>query len=85
MDMLEKIGNNPLIVSIITLIVGTIIGIIGYLLKKVIDDKGGNEKIKSNNQQNNIIQNFNSGITYKEARQIAEEVVENKLNTIDKK
>ncbi len=85
MDMLEKIGNNPLIVSIITLIVGTIIGIIGYLLKKVIDDKGKNEKIKSNNQQNNIIQNFNSGITYKEARQIAEEVVENKLNTIDKK
>ncbi|MCI8411322.1 MAG: hypothetical protein HFJ40_02535 [Clostridia bacterium] len=83
--MLEKIGNNPLIVSIITLIVGTIIGIIGYLLKKVIDDKGKNEKIKSNNQQNNIIQNFNSGITYKEARQIAEEVVENKLNTIDKK
>ena len=71
MDMLEKIGNNPLIVSIITLIVGTIIGIIGYLLKKVIDDKGKNEKIKSNNQQNNIIQNFNSGITYKEARQIA--------------
>ena len=59
MDMLEKIGNNPLIVSIITLIVGTIIGIIGYLLKKVIDDKGKNEKIKSNNQQNNIIQNFN--------------------------
>lgn len=85
MDMLEKIGNNPLVVSIITLIVGTIIGVIGYLLKKVIDDKGENEKIKSNNQQNNIIQNFNSGITYKEAKQIAEEVVENKLNRINKK
>ena len=70
MDMLEKIGNNPLIVSIITLIVGTIIGIIGYLLKKVIDDKGKNEKIKSNNQQNNIIQNFNSGITKKQETQI---------------
>lgn len=85
MDMLEKIGNNPLVVSIITLIVGTIIGVIGYLLKKVIDDKGESEKIKSNNQQNNIIQNFNSGITYKEAKQIAEEVVENKLNRINKK
>ncbi len=82
MEILEKLGNNPLIVSLITLFVTTLIGAVGYLLKKVMNHK--KEIIKNTNQQSNIIQNFNSGITYKEARQIAEEVVENKLNKMKK-
>ncbi|MGN1297168.1 MAG: hypothetical protein ACI4VH_01870 [Clostridia bacterium] len=82
MEILEKLGNNPLIVSLITLLVTTLIGAIGYLFKKVINHK--KEMVKNTNQQSNIIQNFNSGITYKEAREIAEEVVENKLNKMKK-
>ena len=80
--MLEKLGNNPLIVSLITLFFTTMIGAIGYMIKKVIDNK--KEVVKNNNQQSNIIQNFNSGVTYNEVRQIAEEVVENKLNKLTK-
>lgn len=82
MEFLEKLGNNPLIVSIITLICTTIIGAIGYVLKKAINNK--KDIVKNTNQQSNIIQNFNSGITYNEAKQIAEEVVENKLNKMKK-
>lgn len=83
MKLLEKLGNNPLIVSLITLFVTTLIGAIGYLLKKGINNK--KEIVKNTNQQSNIIQNFNSGITYNEARKIAEEVVEDKLNKMKKK
>ena len=83
MELLEKLGNNPLIVSLITLFVTTLIGAIGYLLKKGINNK--KEIVKNTNQQSNIIQNFNSGITYNEARKIAEEVVEDKLNKMKKK
>ena len=82
METLEKKGNNPLIVSLITLFFTTMIGAIGYIIKKVIDNK--KEVVKNNNQQSNIIQNFNSGVTYNEVRQIAEEVVENKLNKLTK-
>ncbi len=82
MDILEKIGNNPLLVSIITLVTTTIIGAIGYLIKKVIENKKTDINLKQANQQSNIIQNFTSGMTYKDVRQIAEEVVENKLNNM---
>lgn len=84
MEMLEKIGNNPLLVSLITLIATTIIGALGYLIKKAIIDKEKNQNIRTTTQQSNIIQNFNSGITYREVREIAEEVVESKLNRIKK-
>lgn len=84
MEMLEKIGNNPLLVSLITLIATTIIGALGYLIKKAIIDKEKNQNIRTTTQQSNIIQNFNSGITYREVREIAEEVVEIKLNRIKK-
>lgn len=82
MEILEKLGNNPLIVSLITLFFTTIIGALGYILKKVISNK--REIVKNTNQQSNIIQNFNAGITYNEARQIAEEVVEDKLSKMKK-
>lgn len=88
MDIFEKLGSNPLYVSLITLVATTAIGAIGYLLKKWIDQDIKEHKSiddRSKNQQNNIIQNFNSGITYEEARQIAEEVVEDKLNKIKKR
>ena len=81
-EILEKIGNNPLLVSIITLVTTTIIGAIGYLIKKVIENKKTDINLKQANQQSNIIQNFTSGMTYKDVRQIAEEVVENKLNNM---
>lgn len=84
MEMLEKIGNNPLLVSLITLVATTIIGALGYLIKKAIIDKEKNQDIRTSAQQSNIIQNFNSGITYKEVREIAEEVVESKINRIIK-
>lgn len=84
MEMFEKIGNNPLLVSLITLIATTIIGALGYLIKKAIIDKEKNQNIRTTTQQSNIIQNFNSGITYREVREIAEEVVESKLNRIKK-
>ena len=86
MEFFEKLGNNPLYVSLITLIATSVIGAIGYLLKKRIDGDTKEHKssdVGTNNQTNNIIQNFNSGITYKEARQIAEEVVEDRLSTIN--
>ena len=57
-------------------------------LEKRIDGDTKEHKssdVGTNNQKNNIIQNFNSGITYKEARQIAEEVVEDRLSTINKR
>ena len=37
MDIFEKLGSNPLYVSLITLVATTVIGAIGYLLKKCID------------------------------------------------
>lgn len=81
--MLEKIGNNPLLVSLITIIITTILGAVGYLIKQFIE-KNENDNIKNNTQQSNIIQNFNSGITYNDLKQIVEDVVEDKLQKYKK-
>lgn len=79
MEVLKQIGENPLLVSLITIALTTIIAAIGYLIKKVIN-KEKDKKEENNIQQSNIIQNFNTGVTYKEVREIAEEVVERELN-----
>lgn len=88
MDMLEKIGNNPLLVSVITLILTTIIGGISFLIKKIVSEKQENKVIKYSNQQSNIVQNFSTGISYNDVKQIAEEVaevvIEDKLNKLQK-
>lgn len=89
MEMLEKIGENPLLVSIITLILTTIIGGISFLIKKVITGKQEDKTNKYATQQSNIVQNFNTGISYNDVRQIAKEVVEvaieDKLSKLEKK
>lgn len=82
--MLEKIGTNPLLVSIITLVLTTIIGGIGFLIKKVIGEKQENRINKNATQQSNIIQNFSTGMSYNDVRKIAEDVLEDKLNEIGK-
>lgn len=89
METLEKIGENPLLVSIITLILTTIIWGIGFLIKRVITGKVEKRVDKYSNQQSNIIQNFNTGISYNDVRKIAEEVVEvaieDKLSKLENK
>lgn len=82
--MLEKISNNPLIVSIITLVITTFIGIIGYLLKRIIEFNKGEKDYSKNINQNNIVQNFNTGVNYSDVERIAEEVVERKLSKMKK-
>ena len=82
MGILENLSNNPLFVSIITIILTTFIGVLGYLLKGVIDKK---EKDYSKDiNQNNIIQNFNTGINYSDVEKIAEDVVDRKLSKMKK-
>ena len=87
--MLEKIGGNPLLVSIITLTLTTIIGGIGFLIKKLINQNKEDKTNKYATQQSNIVQNFSTGISYNDVRQIAEEVaevvVEDKLSKLEKK
>lgn len=82
--MLEKIGGNPLLVSIITLVLTAIIGGIGFLIKKVMEEKQENMINKNATQQSNIIQNFSTGMSYNDVRKIAEDVLEDKLNEIGK-
>lgn len=53
-------------------------------LIKLFIEKNKNDNAKSNTQQNNIIQNFNSGITYTDVKQIVEDVVEDKLKEYKK-
>ena len=49
-------------------------------LIKLFIEKNKNDNAKSNTQQNNIIQNFNSGITYTDVK----DVVEDKLREYKK-
>lgn len=84
MGILEKLSNNPLIVSIFTILVTTCISIIGYTIKKVMDiNKKENDYLKEVNQ-NNIIQNFNTGINYSDVEKIAENVVNRELSKMKK-
>lgn len=85
MEIFENISNNPLIVSIITLFLTTLVGIIGYVLKKVIDMNKKENNYSKEINQNNIIQNFNTGINYSDVEKIAEEVVDRKLSKMDSK
>ena len=73
MEVVEKIINNPLFVAIITLLLSTIIAIIGYLLKRLI---GGNNQEKNNS----IVQNFNTCVNYNDVEKIVEDVVDRKMS-----
>lgn len=77
----DTFSNNPLIVSIITALIGGI----GFLIKKYIDSNTKN-KIESKrlNNENNITQNFNNGISYNDVKQIAEDVCDKKLLDLKK-
>lgn len=82
--MLEKLSNNPLIVSIITILLTTFISIMGYMLKKIIDMNKKEENYSKEINQNNIIQNFNTGINYSDVERIAEDIVDRKLAKMKK-
>lgn len=84
MKMLEKLSNNPLIVSIITILLTTFISIMGYMLKKIIDMNKKEENYSKEINQNNIIQNFNTGINYSDVERIAEDIVDRKLAKMKK-
>ena len=56
---MEQLSYNPLIVAIVSLLLSTLIGIIGYLFKKVLD---GNKQASNNS----IVQNFNTNVDYSE-------------------
>lgn len=70
MEILERLSNNPLIVSVITIILTTFISLIGYIIKKIMDI---NKKEKENSKeinQNSIIQNFNTIINYNDVERM---------------
>lgn len=79
--MFKEISKNPLIVSIISIILTTIIGVIAYFIKRLIDfQKSENKILKEQNQnQNKIIQNFNAGMSYSEIEKIVENIFQREL------
>lgn len=82
--MIEKIGNNPLLVSIITILLTTLLGGIGFLIKNKIQEK---DKKKDKKQEeidisNRIVQNFNQGVAYSEIKEIATDVYETRISTL---
>ncbi len=70
---MEQLSYNPLIVAIVSLLLSTLIGIIGYLFKKVLD---GNKQASNNS----IVQNFNTNVDYSEVEKIVENVVNKKMS-----
>lgn len=79
--MIEKLGNNPLLVSIITIILTALLGGIGFLIKnRMQKNKNEEETIqKVIKPSNKIVQNFNQGLPYSEIKQIAVDVYDTKL------
>ena len=70
---MEELSYNPLIVAIVSLLLSTLIGVIGYLLKKILD---GNKQVSNNS----IVQNFNTNVDYSEVEKIVENVVNKKIS-----
>ena len=70
---MEQLSYNPLVVAIVSLLLSTLIGIIGYLFKKLLD---GNKQASNNS----IVQNFNTNVDYSEVEKIVENVVNKKMS-----
>ncbi len=84
MEIFEKLSHNPLIVSVVTLVLTTFISLMGYIMKKIIDI---NKKEKNDTKeiyQNNMIQNFHTGMNYSDVERIAEDVVNRELSKMKK-
>ena len=82
--MIEKIGNNPLLVSVITILLTTLLGGIGFLIKNKIQSK---DKKKDKEQEeieisNRIVQNFNQGVAYSEIKEIATDIYETRISVL---
>lgn len=88
MEILERLGSNPLIVSIMTVIITSSFAGIGYLIKRKLTNKDEKKMIKKENnkqeQNNQIIQNFNS-MSYHDVKEIASEVYETKVGLLEEK
>lgn len=84
MEILEKLSNNPLIVSIITILLTTCISLIGFTIKKMMDINKKEKDYSKEVNQNHIVQHFNTGINYSDVEKIAEDVVDRKLSKMKK-
>lgn len=76
MEILKILSNNSLIVTILGILLTTFLSVVGYFIKKIIDINKKEKDLERVNQ-NNIIQNFNTGINYSDVEKIAENVAEN--------
>lgn len=70
------LSNNSLVVTILGILLTTFLSVVGYFIKKIIDINKKEKDLERVNQ-NNIIQNFNTGINYSDVEKIAENVAEN--------